>query len=179
LREAEARTERAESAVASARTSTESQFSWLAAYQFRGGLDPMIVGGFGVRLPVYKDRKQARDIARSESELEASRRDAEAATVRARAETRALANDAASAERSLVIYEQGIVPQSAAALEAARAALSAGRAEMSLVLDDFRKLLADRKDAVAVRVRRIQALAALEVATGQVLIDAGGTGDTP
>jgi cobalt-zinc-cadmium efflux system outer membrane protein len=179
LREAEARTERAESAVASARTSTESQFSWLAAYQFRGGLDPMIVGGFGVRLPVYKDRKQARDIARSESELEASRRDAEAATVRVRAEVRALANDAASAERSLVIYEQGIVPQSAAALEAARAALSAGRAEMSLVLDDFRKLLADRKDAVAVRVRRIQALAALEVATGQVLIDAGGTGDTP
>ena len=179
LREAEARTERAESAVANARTSTESQFSWLAAYQFRGGLDPMIVGGFGVRLPVYKDRKQAREIARFESELEASRRDAEAATVRARAEARALANDAASAERSLVIYEQGIVPQSSAALDAARAALSAGRAEMSLVLEDFRKLLGDRKDAVALRARRIQALAALELATGQVLIDAGGMGEAP
>lgn len=176
VREAEAQTLRAEATLDNARVQTKPEFSWLAAYQFRGGLDPMIMGGFGVRLPVWKDRKQARSIVQSELELESTRRDRDRAALRARAEALDLASEAASADRSLKLYREGILPQDAATLDAARAAFSAGKAEMNLVLEDFRRWLTDRKDAIALETRRVQILAALESITGASLLDVSGSG---
>jgi outer membrane protein TolC len=175
IRKAEAEALRAESAVERARTSTRPEYSWVAAYQFRGGLDPMIMGGFGVRLPVWKDRKQAREIRRAEIELEAARQDAGVASLRARAQLLSRVNDIDSADRRLVLYDEAIVPQDIGALEAARAALAAGRADMTLVLDGTRRLLLDRKEAVALRAFRIQTLASIEQITGLTLIP----GNTP
>ena len=58
-----------------ARVQVKPAFSWLAAYQFRGGLDPMVMGGFSVRLPVWKDRNQERAIAGAEIERTAAAHD--------------------------------------------------------------------------------------------------------
>lgn len=176
VREAGGRTLKAEAAVENARVGTKPEFSWLAAYQYRGGLDPMVMGGFGVRLPVWKDRKQLRGIAQSEADLEAARRDGERATLRARADALSYANDVTSAERSLRLYREALLPEDAAALDAARAAFSAGKAEMRLVLDDVRRLLGDRIDAIAIESRRTQSLAALEAVTGASLLDVSGSG---
>lgn len=176
VRETQGRTLQAEAAVANARVQTKPEFSWLAAYQYRGGLDPMVMGGFGVRLPVWKDRKQARGIARSEADLTAARREGELAELRAQASARSYSNDVASAERSLRLYREAVLPADIATLEAARAAFSAGKAEMGLVLSDFRRLLGDRVDAVGLETRRVQALAALEAVTGATLLDVADTG---
>jgi len=132
----------------------------------------MVMGGFGVRLPV---RKQARGIAQSEAELEASQRDAEAAVLRARTQLLAYANDVASAERRLVIYREALIPEDAAALDAARVAYSAGRADMTLVLEAFGRLVKDRQELIALQAGRLQALASLEALTGVELIDVNRT----
>jgi outer membrane protein TolC len=179
VREADARTHRAEAAVANAQAQNQPEFSWVAAYQFRGGLDPMVMGGFGVRLPVWKDRKQARAVAGSEADLDATRFEYRRAALRAAADAQAFVNEVDSAERSLRLYREAILPQDIATLEAARAAFSAGRAPIVLVIEDLRRWLDDRDDALALEVRRIQMLASLESATGMPLLDITSAGRTP
>lgn len=179
VREADSQARRAEAAVESARSQNRPEFSWVAAYQFRGGLDPMVMGGFGVRLPVWKDRKQARAVAGSEANLDATRLERRRAAVRAAAEAESLLNDVVSAERALRLYREAILPQDIATLEAARAAFSAGKAPIGLLVDDTRRWLDDRSDALALEVRRVQDLAALESVAGTPLLDIASAGRTP
>jgi len=171
VREAAGRAARAEAALTDAKAAGKPEFSWLAAYQYRGGLDPMVVGGFGVRLPVWKNRSQARGIAQSEADLTASRHDRDAASVAVRAETLAALNDVASAEKRAVLYREALLPEDLAALEAARAELSSGRSGLDVVLDALARLLDDRRDASTIEAVRLQSLARLEAATGATLIE--------
>jgi outer membrane protein, heavy metal efflux system len=154
-----------------ARVQVKPTYSWVAAYQFRGGLDPMVMGGFSVRLPVYKDRKQERAIAGATIERTAASHDREEAELRARAGARELAADAASIDVRLRLYREAIVPQSAAALDAAEAALASGRAEMSLVLDDFERWIAARREELTLSAQRVETVALLEAMTGTELFD--------
>jgi hypothetical protein len=146
-------------------------YSWVAAYQYRGGLDPMVMGGFSVRLPVYKDRKQERAIAGATIERTAAGHDRQEAELRARAGARELAADVASIDVRLRLYREAIVPQSAAALNAAEAALASGRAEMSLVLDDFDRWITARRDELLLAAQRVESVAELEAMTGTELFD--------
>jgi outer membrane protein, heavy metal efflux system len=155
----------------SARAQVKPTFSWLAAYQFRGGLDPMVMGGFSVRLPVWKDRKQERAIAGAASERAAAGHDREDAEVRARASARGLAVDAASIEVRLRLYREGIVPQAVAAFESANAAFASGRAEMFLVLDDLGRWVGDRREELTLSAQRIGTIASLEAMTGTTLFE--------
>jgi outer membrane protein TolC len=161
----------AEAELDDARVQVKPVYSWVAAYQFRGGLDPMVMGGFSVRLPVYKDRKQERAIAGATIERTAAGHDREEAELRARAGARELAADAASIDVRLRLYREAIVPQSAAALHAAEAALASGRAEMSLVLDDLDRWIAARKEELALSAQRVETVAELEAVTGTELFD--------
>jgi len=154
-----------------ARVQVKPVYSWVAAYQFRGGLDPMVMGGFSVRLPVYKDRKQERAIAGATIERTAAGHDREEAELRTRAGVRELAADVASIDVRLRLYREAIVPQSAAALDAAEAALASGRAEMSLVLDDLDRWIAARRDELALSAQRVETVAELEAMTGTELFD--------
>ena len=154
-----------------ARVQVKPVYSWVAAYQFRGGLDPMVMGGFSVRLPVYKDRKQERAIAGATIQRTAAGHDREEAELRARAGVRELAADVASIDVRLRLYREAIVPQSAAALNAAEAALASGRAEMSVVLDDFDRWIAARRDELVLSAQRVETVAELEAMTGTELFD--------
>ncbi|HEX4824583.1 MAG TPA: TolC family protein [Candidatus Polarisedimenticolaceae bacterium] len=171
VREAAGRTARAEAALTEAKSAGKPELSWLAAYQYRGGLDPMVVGGISLRLPVWKSRDQARGIVQSEADLTAARHDRDAAALRARAETLAAVNDVASADRRLVLYREALIPEDVAGLEAARAQLSAGRSELGVVLDALNRLLADRRDATDLEAARLQTLARLEAATGTTIVE--------
>ena len=139
----------------------------------------MVMGGFGVRLPVWKDRKQARAVAGSEADLDATRFEYRRAALRAAADAQSFVNEVDSAERSLRLYREAILPQDIATLEAARAAFSAGRAPIVLVIEDLRRWLDDRDNALALEVRRVQMLASLESATGMPLLDIASAGRTP
>ena len=161
----------AEAELDDARVLVKPTYSWVAAYQFRGGLDPMVMGGFSVRLPVFKDRKQERAIAGATLERTAAGHDREEAEVRARAGARELAADVASIDVRLRLYREAIVPQSAAALDAAEAALASGSAEMFLVLDDFDRWIGARKEEVALSARRVETVAELEAMTGTELFE--------
>jgi outer membrane protein TolC len=154
-----------------ARVQVKPTYSWVAAYQFRGGLDPMVMGGFSVRLPVYKDRKQERAIAGATIERTAAGHDREAAELRARTSARELVADAASIDVRLRLYREAIVPQSAAALDAAEAALASGRAEMSLVLEDFERWITARREELILEAQRVETVALLEAMTGTELFD--------
>jgi cobalt-zinc-cadmium efflux system outer membrane protein len=169
--ETSARERTAAAQLDDARVQVKPTYSWVAAYQYRGGLDPMVMGGFSVRLPVWKDRKQERAIAGAAIERTAAEHDRAAAEVAARAGTRRLAAELASIDARLRLYREAIVPQSAAALDAAGAALASGRGELFLVLDDFERWISARKGEVALSAQRIETIASLEAATGTRLIE--------
>ena len=154
-------------------------YSWVAAYQFRGDLDPMVMGGFSVRLPVWKDRKQERAIAAASIEHAAAGHDREQAEIAARAEARELTAAIPSIDVRLRLYREAIVPQSAAAFEAAGAALSSGRAEMFLVLDDFDRWIGARREEIALSAKRVATVASLEAITGTELFELPAGGGVP
>lgn len=176
VQESSARERIASAQLDDARVQVKPTYSWIAAYQFRGDLDPMVTGGFSVRLPVWKDRKQERAIAGATIERTAAGHEREGAEVAARAGARQLAADVASIQVRLRLYREAIVPQSTAAFDAAGAAMASGRAEMFLVLDDFDRLIGARKEEIALSARRVETVAALEAMTGTELFDrpAGG-----
>jgi outer membrane protein TolC len=174
--ETSARDRTAEAQLDDARSQAKPTYAWLASYQFRGGLDPMVMGGFSVRLPVWKDRKQQRAIAGAESEREAAVHDRDDAVVRARAGARGLAAQVASIDARLRLYDEAIVPQAVSAYESANAAFASGRAEMGLVLDDLDRWTGARRDALALSAQRIEAIASLEAITGTALLVVPGSG---
>jgi len=170
LVEARAGQARAQAAIEDARGQSRPELGWMAGYQFRGGLDPMVMGGVTVRLPVWKGHKQLARVSQAEREAEAARRDRDAAEISTRARVRGLIAEVTAAERELVFYTDALIPQDAAAADAARAALSAGRGELGSVLDGTGRWLSDRRAAADLQARRVQALAALEGASGTILL---------
>jgi outer membrane protein TolC len=169
--EASARERSAEARLEDARVQAKPVFSWLAAYQFRGGLDPMVMGGFSVRLPVWKSRNQARGIAGAEFERTAAAQDRSQSEILARADARSLAAEIDSIDVRLRLYREAVLPQAAAAFESANAAFSSGRAEMFLVLDDLDRWVGARTEELLWSARRVEAIASLEAATGRTLFE--------
>jgi outer membrane protein TolC len=172
--EARAAVARAGAEVDSARVQTKPEWGWMAAYQYLGSLDPMVMGGVTVRLPLWKNAKQARGIAEAERTAEAAAHERDAAEIRARVRVRDLISEVESIERRRALYDEAVLPEGEATLEAARAAFSAGLLPMTDVLDDLMRLIADRRAAVDLEARRALATAELEAATGTELLVIGG-----
>jgi len=153
-----------------ARLQVKPDLMWGAAYMNRGGLDPMVMGMFGVRLPLHEERKQAQGIVQAERELQAGRQDAAAARLKAAAEARDLASRAASAARLQRLYAEGIIPQAQVALESAAASYSVGRADFLTLLNGLTSLSGYELELETLRARRVSSLAALERLTGRELV---------
>ena len=168
--EARAASDRAEAAIEEARALEKPEWGWMAAYQYLGSLDPMVMGGVSVRLPLRRSSNQARLVAERERGAAAARRDTEAAENASVARVRHLVEEIASLDRQRTLLDEGLIPEGIATLEAARAAFSAGQAEMSLVLDDLARLLADRQMATELAARRLVAAAELEAITGARIV---------
>ena len=170
---ARADADRADAAVAEARALEKPEWGWMAAYQYLGSLDPMVMGGFSVRLPLWRSGKQERLVAERELSAAASRRDTEAAENASLARVRDLVDEIAFLDRQQTLLDEALIPEGTATVEAARAAFSAGRLEMALVLDDMARLLADRQTATELSTRRVVAAAELEAMTGTRILGAG------
>jgi cobalt-zinc-cadmium efflux system outer membrane protein len=165
-----------------ARQEEKPDFTWSASYQYRGGLDPMVVGLFGVRLPLHKDRKQAEAIAQAESDLQAARQELAALQVSTRSRVRELCARGERSQRLLTLYRTGILPQAETTLESARSSYAVGRLGFLDLLSDVKSLLQARLDEVSLEADQAQALAAMEPLVGRELLkpstdDSAGGGD--
>ncbi len=161
-----------ESGVILARLDLKPDFIWSASYQNRDGLDPMVMGSFGLRLPLHRARKQAQAVSEKESELVAAQQDLADLQARTRASVRETVSRVRRAERLLALFKQGIVPQAASTLESAQASYRSGRIGFLDVLNDLMALLEARIDQAAQASERLQALAALEPLLARELIQA-------
>jgi outer membrane protein TolC len=148
--------------VERARLDLKPDFTWSASYQYLGDLDPMVSAMFGLRLPVYRERKQAQAVAQAESELAAARHDLVDLELQTRASVRDLVARVRRAERLLALIGQGVIPQARGALESAQAAYGVGRIGFLDLLNDLIVLLNARIDFAAQESERIQSLADLE-----------------
>jgi outer membrane protein TolC len=162
---------REQTRLALARKSLKPDFVWAAGYSYRGGIDPMVMGMFGVQIPLYAKRKQWEGIAEQGFTAEASRKDVQVKEISVLAEVRDLLARARRAESVARLYEGGILARARSAFDAAREAYTAGRADFLAVLEDFRTLLALEVTLESLRAERLKALAALEPLVGSSLVE--------
>jgi len=170
LRVATAEVERAGAATERARAATKTEWGFMAAYQYLGSLDPMVMGGVTVKLPLWRSSKQAREVAEAEHTAQAVALEKEAAQNTAVARARDLLAEIDSIRRQRALLDEALIPEGIATLEAARAGYGAGRAEMGVVLDDLTRLLGDRRRLAALSAREVIAAAELERITGLAIL---------
>lgn len=166
---------RESSRIEAARLELKPDWMGSAAYTERGPLESMVMGMVGVRLPLWRDRKQARAIAEAERERDAVTADADAARSALAAEVRTIAAEVDEAGRRTTLLEQAILPQRRATLDAALAAYRNGRADFASVLDEIDGLLAESVEIEAQRGARLGALASLEPLTGRAWLAPGAS----
>ena len=173
---------RAESRARLARLDMKPDFIWSGSYVNRDGLDPMVMGMFGLKLPLYRGRKQAQALLQAESESTAARQDLADLQLRTRASVRELVARFQRADRLVTLYGQGVVPQAKSTLESARASYAVGRLPFLDLLTDTVIVLEARITLAAEESERLQALAALEPLLARELIhvpaDSGPEGDS-
>ncbi len=170
IRASRAAADREAARLEAARRDEKPDLLWNAAYGWRNGLDPLIGGGVGIRLPVRRDARQRQEVARVEAEGEAARSEASAASAEVLGRVRAYAAHAAHTARHVRLLRESVLVQDRAAFDASLAAFAAGRAPFAGVLDDVRALVDDRKAAEEQQEDFLGNLVALEGLTGLELI---------
>ena len=170
----QAEVRREEAGLSLARLDLKPDFVWSASYQNRDGLDPMVMGMFGLRLPLYRQRKQAQVVLQKESELLAARNDLEELQVRIQASVWDLESRVRRADRLLVLFGEGVIPQANSTLESAQTSYRVGRIGFLDVLNDLTVLLNARTELAIQESERLQALAALEPLLGRELVHVPG-----
>jgi cobalt-zinc-cadmium efflux system outer membrane protein len=153
-----------------ARKSLKPDLMYGAAYANRGGLDPIVMGTFGVRLPLYRSRKQAQAVAQTESQLEAARREVDRGQIEIIARVRALFAQFDRASALAPLYSDGLIPQARSTLDAAAGTYTAGKTEFLALQDDALAVLRYEIEYERQRVDALQAMTDLEELTGVELI---------
>lgn len=170
---------RDENRVSLAKKNLKPDFMWGAGYANRGSLDPMVMGMFGVRLPLYRNRKQKEAVVQSEYDLKATERDLDSRNVTLLAEVRDLLARADRASEQMRLIREGTLPLARSTLDSAAVAYSAGRAEFVTLIEDFRAVLGYEKDYETKHAEKIGALAALEPFTGTEYVLLGDKAGAP
>lgn len=168
---------RQEAALRLAQIDLKPDFLWSASYYNRGGLDPMVAGMFGIRLPIFRERRQHQAVLQSESDLVVARQELALIQIQTSASVRELASRFESADRLRMLFGRGVIPQAKATLESAQVAYGVGRLSFLEVLNDLTTLVNARIDLVKQEADCFQALAELEPLLVQKLIQVPG--DTP
>lgn len=173
IREAAAAVRRAEAALELSRAALRPELSWGAAYGYRSGIDPMVTGSFGMRLPIWRASKQAQGIVEASHRLDAARLAAEAVRLRITAETRDAAARVQRAAAMTRLYSEAVVPQARSAFETASSSFAVSRADFLSVLTQFTTWLAYEQELVTQRHDWLQGLAGLERLAAVRLVPVG------
>ena len=114
---------------------------------------------FGVRVPIYRGRKQRTELAQAEAELNRSRSESEAQSQQVAFEVRSEYETAEKTAELLKIYREGLLPQARAGFQAGIAAYQNNRQDFQALLasfldvlhldEEYWKSIADRETALA------------------------------
>jgi outer membrane protein, heavy metal efflux system len=166
VRVARATVAAAERRLAAARLDVKPDLTPSAGLAYRGALGPVLTLRLGVELPFRKGRRQEPMIRAAEAELETARQELRDAEAMVRSEAARMAADWSKADRQILRYREGILPQTSTALDAARSSYLAGRGDFSTVIEDFNLWLEARVQLARREADRFAAWAGLEALTG-------------
>ena len=139
------------------------QYMWQhTAEQFRD----YYMLSFGVRIPIYRSRKQRPELAQAVEQLNQSRREYESQLQQVYFNVRDQFLQARAAEQILKIYREGLIPQARATYEAGLAAYQSNREDFETLLDSFLDVLQLEEEYWQKMSEHETALARLEQLTG-------------
>jgi outer membrane protein TolC len=139
------------------------QYMWQhTAEQFRD----YYVLTFGVRIPIYRSRKQRPELAQAVEQLNQCRREYESRLHQAYFDIRDQFLQAQAAEQILKIYREGLIPQANATYQAALAAYQSNREDFETLLASFLDVLQLEEEYWQKVSEHETALARLEQLTG-------------
>jgi outer membrane protein, heavy metal efflux system len=121
---------------------------------------------FGVRVPIYRSRKQRPELAQAEAELSRSRSEVEVQSQQVAAQLRSAYDTAQKTAELLKIYKEGLMPQSRAGFQAGMAAYQNNRQDFQSALSSFLDVLHLDEEYWQSLSERESALARLEELTG-------------
>jgi outer membrane protein, heavy metal efflux system len=127
----------------------------------------------GVRLPVYRGRKQRPELAEAEAELGRSHSELEVQSQQAASELKVQYETAQKTAELLKIYKEGLLPQARAGFQAGIAAYQNNRQDFDSLLSSFLDVLHLDEEYWQNAAEREMALARLEQLTGLSLHDEG------
>ena len=96
---------------------------------------------FGVRVPIYRKRKQQPELAQAQTDQNRARSEYEVQSQHVAFELRQQYLDAEKSEELLKIYREGLIPQARAELQAGLAAYQSNRLEFQPLLTSFLDVL--------------------------------------
>ena len=128
---------------------------------------------FGVRVPIYRSRKQRPELAQAEAELNRSRREAEAQSQHVAAQVRSAYDTAQKTADLVKIYKEGLIPQARAGFQAGIAAYENNRQDFQSLLSSFLDVLHLDEEYWQNTAEREATLARLEELTGLSLREEG------
>ena len=140
-----------------------AQYMWQhTASQFRD----YYMLSFGVRIPLYRSRRQQPELTQNVEELSRARREYEAQVQQTFFELRDQFLEAETAERVLTMYREGLIPQAAAVFNAGLAAYGANREDFETLVNSFLDVLRLDEEYWRTLLGHETALARLEQLTG-------------
>jgi len=127
----------------------------------------------GIRVPIYRSRKQRPELAQAEADLNRARSDAESQSQQIAFELRTEFDTAEKTTELLKIYREGLLPQARAGFEASVAAYQNNRQDFRTLLNSFLDVLSLEEEYWQSVAERETALARLEQLTGLALREEG------
>jgi outer membrane protein TolC len=128
---------------------------------------------FGIRVPIYRGRKQRPELAQAEAELNRSRSEYEAQSQRVAFELRTEYETAQKTAELLKVYREGLLPQARAEFQAGVAAYQNNRQDFQALLASFLDVLRLDEEYWQRAAEHETALARLEELTGLSLREEG------
>ena len=116
---------------------------------------------FGIRIPIYRGRRQQPELAQAEADQSRAKSEQEARTQQIAFQLRQQFLGAEKSEELLKIYREGLIPQARAELQAGMAAYQSNR-------EDFQALLASFLDALKLDQEYWQTLSEHETSLAQI-----------
>lgn len=163
---AEARALVAERQVELLRRDLKPDFSVAAGIGWRGDLDPMLQAGAAIELPLFRRQRERPRLEAAADELAAARSAADQAALAARSEAEGIVAAVRRLERRMLLFDEGLLPQSAAAFDAARSGYLGGSGDFATLLSDFDLWLTVRVDRARLTAERLELAAAATALIG-------------
>ncbi len=125
--------------------------------------------GVGVRIPIYRSRRQRPELAQAAEELNQSRHEYEASVQQTYFDVRDRFIAADTGAQMLKIYREGLIPQAMATFRAGLSAYQSGREDFETLLASFLDVLKFDEEYWRVLADHEVALARIEQLTGVTL----------